>query len=51
MKILGEANRQMLHAFNLEIIHPVTQDTMIFSAPIPRDMAELIEKLENNPEQ
>ncbi len=51
MKILGEAKRQMLHAFSLEILHPATQAAMIFSAPIPRDMAELIEKLENNPEQ
>jgi 23S rRNA pseudouridine1911/1915/1917 synthase len=37
--------RQMLHAHSLEIVHPDTGNRLGFEAPIPRDMAELIEKL------
>ena len=47
-KILGETERQMLHAFSLEISHPATGEPLIFKAPVPEDMATLIEKLEKN---
>lgn len=37
--------RQMLHARRLEIFHPETGNRLGFEAPVPGDMAELIEKL------
>ena len=37
--------RQMLHARRLEIFHPDTGNRLCFEAPVPEDMAELIEKL------
>ncbi len=36
------ANRQMLHAFSLQLKHPVTEKEMIFRAHIPEDMRTLI---------
>lgn len=44
--VLKEAKRQMLHSFNLEIMHPSTMNLMSFIAPIPGDMSEIIGKLE-----
>ena len=37
--------RQMLHAFRLELKHPVTGDELCFEAPPPRDFAELLTAL------
>ena len=37
--------RQALHAHRLELIHPSTEEEMIFDAPIPEDMADLMEEL------
>jgi 23S rRNA pseudouridine1911/1915/1917 synthase len=37
--------RQMLHAFKLELKHPVTGDALCFEAPPPGDFAELLEAL------
>lgn len=37
--------RQMLHAHRVEFIHPVTHKKMKLEAPLPRDMAELIDRL------
>jgi len=37
--------RQMLHAWRLEFTHPVTQKTLCFEAPIPRDIGDILEKL------
>jgi len=37
--------RQMLHARRLEIFHPDTGNRLGFEAPVPEDMAGLIEKL------
>ena len=36
----------MLHAWRLEIDHPVTGERMAFESPLPEDMERLIEKLE-----
>ncbi len=36
-----QAQRQMLHARNLELEHPVTGEIMTFSAPVPEDMARV----------
>lgn len=38
-------SRQMLHAWRLELIHPVTQDILSFKAPIPTDMQDVITAL------
>lgn len=43
---LREAKRQMLHSYRLEIIHPRSQEIMVFEAPIPEDMSNILEKLE-----
>jgi 23S rRNA pseudouridine1911/1915/1917 synthase len=39
------APRQMLHAFSLSLVHPVTGAAISLTAPIPEDMQGLIEKL------
>lgn len=38
---IARVKRQMLHAWQLSIIHPRTQESMLFKAPIPSDMAAL----------
>ena len=40
--------RQALHAWRLAFTHPKTGRRMHFEAPLPRDMAELIARLENS---
>jgi len=37
--------RQMLHSWEIEFEHPVDRERKRFRAPLPRDMAALIEKL------
>lgn len=39
--------RQALHAGYLGFTHPRTEEKMSFSAPLPQDMEELLEELEN----
>jgi len=34
--------RQALHSYRLEFLHPITKQTMVFTAPIPEDMQSLI---------
>jgi 23S rRNA pseudouridine1911/1915/1917 synthase len=43
--LLKEAKRQMLHSYRLEIKHPSKMETMMFEAPLPDDMASIIEQL------
>ncbi len=38
--------RQFLHAARLEFRHPITQQWMVFEAPLPSDLAEFLERLE-----
>lgn len=38
-------SRQMLHAWRLEFTHPITQEYLSIEAPIPKDMADLIDML------
>jgi 23S rRNA pseudouridine1911/1915/1917 synthase len=38
--------RQMLHAWRLGVVHPVTGAAMTFESPLPWDMTEVIERLE-----
>ena len=46
-----KVNRQMLHAQCLQFAHPVTKEETSFEAPLPADMAELIEALRNQTKQ
>ncbi|MEW5909811.1 MAG: RluA family pseudouridine synthase [Thermodesulfobacteriota bacterium] len=41
------ATRQMLHAWRIRLTHPVTGCDVSFEAPIPDDMAVLMERLRN----
>jgi len=40
-------DRQMLHAFSLKLKHPVTGDIQEFTAPVPEDMQEAIDRLKS----
>lgn len=44
-ELLKSVKRQMLHAWRIRFCHPSTKKTMEFEAPIPNDMAELIDSL------
>ncbi|MBU1182024.1 MAG: RluA family pseudouridine synthase [Pseudomonadota bacterium] len=44
-ELLKSVKRQMLHAWRIRFCHPTTKKTMEFEAPIPYDMAELIDSL------
>lgn len=46
-KFIMNFNRQALHAYELGFIHPKTGEEMLFEAPVPADMVDLIELLEN----
>ena len=35
-------NRQALHSYSLEFLHPITKETMRFTAPLPDDMQLLL---------
>lgn len=39
-------DRQMLHAYRVTFTHPMTNKTLIVTAPLPQDMINLLEKLE-----
>jgi len=43
--LIKEVPRQMLHAWRLELIHPVTGKIMSFVSPVPEDMENIIKKL------
>ena len=43
--LLKSAGRQMLHARHLSFTHPVEQQAMSFTAPIPEDMQRLMDDL------
>lgn len=40
-----ELSRQALHSYKLEFHHPVTKETMVFTAPLPADMADFWNQL------
>ena len=44
-KEISELNRQALHAYSLSFIHPVDQNIITNTAPMPNDMKKLIENL------
>jgi 23S rRNA pseudouridine1911/1915/1917 synthase len=41
--------RQALHAWKMKLVHPRTGEAMEFTAPLPKDMAELIKSLGGDP--
>ena len=43
--LAGPAPRQMLHAWQLEFIHPITAELVSLTAPLPEDMQSIIEQL------
>jgi 23S rRNA pseudouridine1911/1915/1917 synthase len=43
--ILKAVQRQMLHAWQLEFVHPRKGQVMSFEAPLPQDMASVLESL------
>ena len=45
VEVVGQFPRQALHAAVLGFEHPVSKEKMRFEAPIPQDMAELIQTL------
>jgi len=44
-QLIQQVSRQMLHAWKLRIVHPGTGKEMSFEAPVPKDMADIIEGL------
>ncbi|GAB4363883.1 MAG: RluA family pseudouridine synthase [Calditrichia bacterium] len=46
-KLLKLMNRQALHAHLLRFIHPVTEQEMEFTAPLPSDFQAVVEQLEH----
>lgn len=44
-EVVSGLTRQMLHAQTLGFVHPKTGDSMIFTAPLPADFADLLELL------
>lgn len=43
--LVRQTDRQMLHAWRLELYHPATGERMIFEAPLAEDMARLVVEL------
>jgi 23S rRNA pseudouridine1911/1915/1917 synthase len=39
--------RQLLHAYRLELVHPMTQQNLVIQAPIPEDMLRIMKKMCN----
>lgn len=46
LEMKDSPERQALHAWRLKIEHPVTKELMVFTAPIPADMKEILDKFE-----
>lgn len=43
--MLGLAKRQLLHARELEFVHPATKQTLRFEAPLPQDFQQVLDSL------
>jgi 23S rRNA pseudouridine1911/1915/1917 synthase len=43
--LFGSIKRQMLHSRLLKFVHPATQETVCFEAPLPSDMQGVVEAL------
>lgn len=42
---LSQGNRLLLHAYKLELNHPITKEKLTITAPMPDDFKQLIQKL------
>tara|TARA_A100001035_G_scaffold250832_1_gene222426 strand:+ start:138 stop:314 length:177 start_codon:yes stop_codon:yes gene_type:complete len=40
-----DLDRQALHAFRLEVTHPLTKERLCFEAPLPDDMKKALNAL------
>jgi len=40
-------SRQALHAASLEVTHPITEERLVFSSPLPQDIQQLLAALES----
>ncbi len=49
-KLAKSVGRQMLHARTLGFVHPETGEKLLFSAPIPKDMQMVIDRLKRDEE-
>lgn len=48
IEMIANFERQALHAARLEFVHPVTGKPLSFACPMPSDMQELLEALEDD---
>ena len=48
-RIVNDFRRQALHAYLLQFEHPTSGEVMHFEAPLPADMAALLEALRDMP--
>lgn len=44
-QMISTLSRQMLHAWQIQFVHPVTEENVSFNAPLPDDMQDLIDTL------
>jgi 23S rRNA pseudouridine1911/1915/1917 synthase len=49
--VLREFKRQALHAIQLTLVHPVTQESMTWQAPLPEDFVYLLSQLNQDAEE
>jgi 23S rRNA pseudouridine1911/1915/1917 synthase len=47
--VVGPIGRQMLHAWKLRISHPASGEPLLLEAPLPADMAGLLEQFRSSP--
>lgn len=40
-----KAQRQLLHAHKLKLVHPITKEPMLFEAPLPEDLKKFLQDL------
>ena len=45
-RLLGEATRQMLHAYQLRFEDPAGSGEVSFTAPMPQDMTRVVEAIQ-----
>ena len=43
--------RQALHAYQLTLVHPITHETLTWTAPLPDDMQQLLQQMSHNTKQ
>ena len=48
LELIKQFKRQALHAIKLSFNHPITNKHLDFVSPLPQDMRNLINTLENN---